>query len=84
MTEEEHPPPPTMQETIQDTIALLKQLKQQPDYTTIRQLDWNLGWNKGIYHLEIIEDPLYDTQAITLAIKILRNILETHTEQQEE
>jgi len=65
-----------LKETIQDTITLLQQQLTKPDYTTIRQLDWNLGWHNGIYHLEIIEDPEYDPQAITLAIKILQGIQE--------
>ena len=65
-----------LKETIQDTLTLLQQQLTKPDYTTIRQLDWHLGWKNGIYNLEIIEDPTYDPQAITLAIKILQGIQE--------
>ena len=65
-----------LKDTINATATLLQQLIDKPDYTTIRQLDWNLGWHRGIYHLEIIEDPEYDTQALNLAAKILRQILE--------
>jgi len=70
-------------ETIIDTLTLLETLQQQAetpkgiDYTTIRQLDWHLGWHNNIYHLEITEHPHYDTQALNLAAKILRQILET-------
>jgi len=66
-----------LKQTIQDTLILLQNLTEKPDYTIIRQLDWNLGWHNGIYHLEIIEDPTYDTQALNLATKILQGILET-------
>ena len=69
----------SLEETVQDTVALLETLIEAPDYTTIRQLDWNLGWHNGIYHLEIIEDPMYDTQALALVVKILRQILDTAT-----
>lgn len=66
-----------LKQTIQDTITLLQNLIDKPDPNTIRQLDWNLGWHNGIYHLEIIEDPTYDTQALTLTIKVLQGILDT-------
>ena len=66
-----------LRETIRDTLTLLQNLTEKPDYTTIRQLDWHLGWHNGIYHLEIIEDPTYDIQALNLATKILQGILET-------
>ena len=75
------PPNPTIRETIQETIALLKQQIPTVDYNLIAQLEWNLGWWNDIYTTEILEDPHYDTQAITLAIKILRDILETHQEE---
>jgi len=71
-----------LKETIQQTITLLTQLQEKPDYTTIRQLDWNLGWHKGIYHTEIIEDPYYDTQALNLAHKILTQLLQEEADEQ--
>ena len=71
-----------LKDTINATATLLQQLIDKPDYTTIRQLDWNLGWHRGIYHLEIIEDPEYDTQALNLATKILTQIQE-ETDKQE-
>ena len=46
-------------QTIRDTITLIQNLVDQPDPNTIRHLDWNLGWHRGIYHLDIIEDPHY-------------------------
>lgn len=81
MTEEELPPP-TMRKTIQETLTLLKQQLTEPDYNLINKRGWNLGWINNIYTAEIIEDSYYDPQAIVLAIKILRDILETHTEQE--
>ena len=72
---------PSLEETVQDTITLIESLLEKPDYTTIRQLGWNLGWHNNIYHLEIIEDPLYDDQALILAEKILRQILEPPQEE---
>ena len=66
-------------ETIQATITLIEQLIDKPDPNTIRQLQWNLGWHQGIYHTEITEDPYYETQALNLAQKILKDILEATT-----
>lgn len=63
-------------QTIQDTITLIQNLIETPNTNTIVQLNWNLGWHKGIYHTEIIEDFYYDTQALNLAHKILKDILE--------
>ena len=68
-----------LKETIRDTLTLLKTLQDKPDYTTIRQLNWHLGWHNGIYHTEILEDPHYDPQALHLATKILQDILDTTT-----
>ena len=65
-----------LRETIKDTTTLIENLIQTPDSNTIRQLQWNLGWHNGIYHTEIIEDPEYDTQALTLAHKILKQLTE--------
>ena len=66
----------TLQQNIQDTIRLLQ---EETDYTTIRQLGWNLGWHNGIYELYIIEDPTYDPQAITFTTKVLQDLLEPPT-----
>jgi len=71
-----------LKDTINATATLLQQLIDKPDYTTIRQLDWNLGWHKGIYHTEIIEDPYYDTQALNLAHKILTQLLQEEADEQ--
>ena len=68
-----------LKQTIQDTTTLLQNLIEKPDYTTIRQLQWHLGWHNGIYHTEIIEDPHYDTQAIAFTIKVLQSIQEEAT-----
>ena len=76
-----------LRETIQDTITLLETLQQQAetpngiDYTTIRQLDWHLGWHNRIYVTEILDDHTLDTQALHLAQKILTQILETQETQ---
>jgi len=75
--------PTQLEETIKDTITLLETLQLQAktkrgiDYTTIRQLDWHLGWKDMIYHTEILEDHTLDTQALHFAAKLLRQILET-------
>ncbi|GAG43331.1 unnamed protein product [marine sediment metagenome] len=68
-------------QTIHDTITLIQTLIDQPNPNTVRQLDWNLGWHRGIYHTEIIEDPHYDPQALNLAAKVLRQILEPQQEE---
>ena len=66
-------------ETITDTLNLIQSLQQNIDYNVINQLGWNLGWHKNIYTTEILEDPYYDTQALTLTEKILQQILDTTT-----
>ncbi len=65
-----------LQENIKDTITLIQNLIDEPNPDTIRQLQWNLGWHNEIYHTEIIEDPHYDTQALHLAHKILKQLTE--------
>lgn len=65
-----------LKQTITDTITLIQTLQEKPDYTTIRQLNWHLGWHQGIYHTEILEDPHYDTQALHLTQKILKQLTE--------
>ena len=81
MTQEEQPPP-TIHETIQEVLTLLKQQLTEPDYNLINRRGWNLGWINNIYTTEILEDGYYDPQAIVLAIKVLQDILETHTEEE--
>jgi hypothetical protein len=69
-------------ETIQDTVTLLETLQLQAktpqgiNYTTIRQLDWHLGWHNQIYVTEILDDHRHDPQALYFAAKILRQILQ--------
>ena len=79
MTQEKQPTPI---QTVQETLALLEQLRENIDYRTIVQLGWNLGWYQNIYYPEILEDHIYDSQAITLTIKVLQDILETHIEEE--
>lgn len=85
-----HTPPPTQMPTkreLQEQLDTLKQnirdtirlLQEEPDYTTIRQLGWNLGWHNGIYNPEILEDPHLDPQAITFTTKVLQALLEPTT-----
>jgi hypothetical protein len=69
----------TLTDNTRDTIRLLKEQLDTPDYTTIRQLGWNLGWKDGIYNPEILEDPHLDPQAITFTIKVLTALLEPPT-----
>ena len=64
-------------ENIRNTIKLLEEQEENIDTRTLVQLGWNLGWHKGIYYTDILEDYLYDAQAINLAIKILEDILDT-------
>ena len=64
-------------ETIKDTIRLLEEQEQHINTRTIVQLGWNLGWKKGIYYTDILEDHIYDHQAINFAVKLLEDILET-------
>ena len=73
----------TVVETIQRTLTLLLQLEKKMDYNLINQLGWNLGWVNGIYITEILEDHYSDPQAINLAIKVLEDILEAHTEEEQ-
>ena len=70
-----------LEETIRDTIRLIEELIENIDYNTITQLDWNLGWKDNIYNTTILEDHYYDTQALTLAKKILDQILEPQEEE---
>ena len=74
----------TIVETIQKTLTLLRELEENMDYNLINQLGWNLGWKDNIYYAEILEDNFSDPQAITLAIKVLEDILEAHQEEDEE
>lgn len=69
----------TLKDNIRDTTRLLTEHLEAPDYTTIRQLGWNLGWHNGIYELYIIEDPTYDEQATEFAVKVLKDLLEPPT-----
>ena len=65
-----------LEQDIRDTIRLLQEHLETPDYTTIRQLGWNLGWNNRLYELYILEDPELDPQAVTFTIKVLESLLE--------
>lgn len=72
---------PSPLQTVQETLNLLEQLRENIDYRTIRQLGWNLGWHENIYYPEILEDHIYDVQAINLAVKVLEDILAAHQEE---
>ena len=64
-------------ETITDTLNLIQGLRENIDYNVVNQLGWNLGWKDNIYTTEILEDPYYDIQALTLTEKILQQILDS-------
>ena len=68
-----------LEQDIRDTIRLLEEHLETPDYTTIRQLGWNLGWHNRLYELYILEDPELDPQAVTFTIKVLESLLEEPT-----
>jgi len=70
----------SLTDNIRDTTRLLQEHLTTPDYTTIRQLEWNLGWHNGLYELYILEDPELDNQAVTFTIKVLQALLEPPTE----
>lgn len=65
-----------LEQDIRDTIRLLTEHLETPDYTTIRQLGWNLGWNNNIYEPYILEEPELDSQAVTFTLKVLEALLE--------
>ena len=67
------------EQDIRDTIRLLQEHLETPDYTTIRQLGWNLGWHNGLYELYITEEPDLDPQAVTFTIKVLQALLKETT-----
>ena len=73
-----------LKETIRDTITLLQEHLATPDYTTIRQLSWNLGWHNGYYEAYILEEPDLDPQAVLFTIKVLQAVLEPPTPPQKE
>ena len=66
----------TLTDNVKDTIRLLQEHLETPDYTTIRQLGWNLGWHNRLYEPYILEDPELDPQAVTFTIKVLQDLLE--------
>ena len=68
-----------LEQDIRDTIRLLQEHLETPDYTTIRQLGWNLGWNNRLYEPYILEEPELDHQAVTFTIKVLEALLEPPT-----
>jgi len=70
---------PNLEQDIRDTIRLLQEHLETPDYTTIRQLGWNLGWHNGLYEPHITEEPELDPQAVTFTIKVLQSLLEPQT-----
>ena len=65
-----------LEQDIRDTIRLLQEHLETPDYTTIRQLGWNLGWHNNLYEPYITEEPELDPQAVTFTIKVLESLLE--------
>jgi len=68
-----------LEQNIRDTIRFLQEHLTTPDYTTIRQLGWNLGWHNGIYEPHITEELGFDEQAVTFTIKVLQALLEEET-----
>ena len=65
-----------LEQDIRDTIRLLEEHLKTPDYTTIRQLGWNLGWHNGLYEPHITTEQEFDEQAVTFTIKVLEDLLE--------
>ena len=66
----------TLTDNVKDTIRLLQEHLETPDYTTIRQLGWNLGWHNGLYEPHITTEQEFDEQAVTFTIKVLQDLLE--------
>ena len=68
-----------LEQDIRDTIRLLEEHLETPDYTTIRQLGRNLGWHNGLYEPHITTEQEFDEQAVTFTIKVLEDLLEEET-----